>query len=55
MRSLFFDVRTVNRTIERSAFSISGVLRVLEEYPGPGTIPSCLLMRYWTAGSTPTQ
>ncbi len=30
MRSLFFDVlRAVNRTIERSAFSISGVLRVL--------------------------
>ena len=30
MRSLFFDVlRTVNRTIERSAFSISRVLRVL--------------------------
>ena len=27
MRSLFFDVlRTVNRTIERSAFSVSGVL-----------------------------
>ncbi len=30
MRSLFFDVlRTVNKTIERSTFSISKVLRVL--------------------------
>ena len=30
MRSLFFDVlRTVNKTIERSTFSISRVLRAL--------------------------